>query len=78
MVEGDGLLAKPVLVGTPPAGRPGVDDGDVGSMHVLFIEVPKSTTVAKYPELPSPLSSPPTRMKLVPARTLTVQLKPVP
>jgi hypothetical protein len=74
----DGLLAKPVPVGTLPAGLPGVDDGDVAPMHVSFIEVPKSTIVEENPALPGPLSSPPTRMKCVPVRTLTIQLKPVP
>jgi hypothetical protein len=78
MVDWEGLLGRPVPVGKPPAGLPGVDDGDVASMHVSFIEMPKSTTVEKNPELPGPRSSPPTRVKLVPARTLTVQLKPVP
>ena len=53
VVEGDRLLAKPVPVGRLPSGLPGVNDGDVVSMHVSFIEVPKSTIAEKYPKLPS-------------------------
>ena len=35
--DGDGLLGRPVPVGKLPAGLPGVDDGDVASMHESLI-----------------------------------------
>ena len=65
-----------VLVGyEPPAGEPGVDDGEE-SLKQSF--EPGLTINTELPAVPNPRSSPPVRITVVPDRTEGFQSKPKP
>ena len=62
----------------PPAGDPGVDDGESLFKHAAFGFVPAATKYVTLPPAPNPLSSPAPSIIVVPARSDGVQENPVP
>jgi hypothetical protein len=73
------LSATFVLVGyEPPAGDPGVEDGESSFRHDVDGNVPAATLYVTLPPAPRPLLSPAPNIRIVPPRTDGVHEKPRP